>query len=146
MDSYSCCYQGLGFGVGFRLLEFEGFRHLSADMVLHKFQKSQRRLLLLDYDGTLTRSGNQGNHMAHAWATPTSAVMNNLAELSQDSRNIVFIMSGRRKEVLEQTFEHHPRVALSAEHGFHYRWNKASTTLYSANEGFQNIFRTNPGK
>ncbi|KAK4523787.1 hypothetical protein GAYE_SCF00G1683 [Galdieria yellowstonensis] len=115
---------GLGFGVGFRLLEFEGFRHLSTDMVLHKFQKSQRRLLLLDYDGTLTRSGNHANRMAHAWATPTSAVMNNLAELSQDTRNIVFIMSGRRKEVLEQTFEQHPRIALSAEHGFHYRWNR----------------------
>lgn len=84
--------------------------------------------------------------MAHAWATPTSAVMNNLAELSQDTRNIVFIMSGRRKEVLEQTFEQHPRIALSAEHGFHYRWNRASNTVRIVLNVFDELYSTSLGK
>jgi len=116
---------GLGLGVGLRVLEFEGFEALNAETVVRSFELTSisgdgKRLFLLDYDGTLTVS-TCSSRMSHAWARPSDAVMGYLQELSQDPKNMVYILSGRTKDVLEKTFSSLPSVGLAAEHGFYVR-------------------------
>jgi trehalose 6-phosphate synthase/phosphatase len=116
---------GLGYGVGTRLLEFEGFQHISSETISNTMRESSRRLILLDYDGTLTRADQRHERMAHAWAKPSDTVMGYLEVIADNPRNFVVIMSGRTKEVLEQAFKDLGKVGLAAEHGFYYRWNSA---------------------
>ncbi|KAF6002311.1 Trehalose-6-P synthase/phosphatase complex synthase subunit [Cyanidiococcus yangmingshanensis] len=116
---------GLGFGVGARLLEFEGFQHISADTISKTMRESSQRLVLLDYDGTLTRADQRHERMAHAWAKPSATVMQYLEAIADNPRNFVVIMSGRTKEVLEHAFKDLGKVGLAAEHGFYYRWNSS---------------------
>jgi trehalose 6-phosphate synthase/phosphatase len=114
---------GLGYGVGARLVEFEGFQHVSPETLSKAMRESSHRLILLDYDGTLTRADQRHARMAHAWAKPSETVMQYLEAIADNPQNFVVIMSGRTKEVLEQAFKDLDKVGLAAEHGFYYRWN-----------------------
>eukprot|EP00184_Porphyridium_aerugineum_P004640 CAMPEP_0184695282 /NCGR_PEP_ID=MMETSP0313-20130426/2971_1 /TAXON_ID=2792 /ORGANISM="Porphyridium aerugineum, Strain SAG 1380-2" /LENGTH=983 /DNA_ID=CAMNT_0027153713 /DNA_START=336 /DNA_END=3287 /DNA_ORIENTATION=- len=114
---------GLGLGVGLRVLEFEGFEALNPEVVLKAYESvsgTGKRLFLLDYDGTLTTS-TCSSRMSHAWARPSDAVMGYLSALSRNTDNVVYIMSGRTKDVLAKTFQGYPLIGLAAEHGFYYR-------------------------
>lgn len=72
----------------------------------------QRRLLLLDYDGTLAPISKHPSG-----ATPSSELLRLLRLLTSDSRNLVYIISGRDATTLEQWLGSIPRLGLSAEHG-----------------------------
>lgn len=50
-------------------------------------------------------------------AVPTAATLEALERLSADPRNVVYIISGRDGEFLEQHLGHLTRVGFSAEHG-----------------------------
>lgn len=78
---------------------------------LKRFSSAQRRLLLLDYDGTLaplTRRPEQ--------ALPSNELLGMLAALSVDEFTEVYIISGRDSMTLENWFGHLP-IGLIAEHG-----------------------------
>lgn len=72
---------------------------------------AKRRLLLLDYDGTLAEFADNPEK-----AAPTAEVMQVLKRLTASSRNEVFIVSGRSIKTLEQWFGSLP-IHLIAEHG-----------------------------
>jgi trehalose 6-phosphate synthase/phosphatase len=48
-----------------------------------------------------------------------------LKALAADSRNTVFIISGKERAVLLEAFAELPAVGLAAEHGYYYRWGEA---------------------
>jgi trehalose 6-phosphate synthase/phosphatase len=50
-------------------------------------------------------------------AIPTAGTLEALERLSADPRNIVYIISGRDQEFLEQHLGHLQNVGFSAEHG-----------------------------
>jgi len=75
------------------------------------FLKSQRALLLLDYDGTLVHFSSRPSE-----ARPGTELLSLLDELADDPRNEVVIMSGRDKATLEEWFGA-LNVGLVAEHG-----------------------------
>ncbi|MEW6771291.1 MAG: bifunctional alpha,alpha-trehalose-phosphate synthase (UDP-forming)/trehalose-phosphatase [Bacillota bacterium] len=75
------------------------------------FQGSSRRLILLDYDGTLVRFYNRPQD-----AKPGGEVLTLLARLAADPGNEVVLISGRDKNTLEKWFGSLD-VALIAEHG-----------------------------
>ena len=50
-------------------------------------------------------------------AIPTAVTLEALERLSADPRNIVYIISGRDQEFLEQHLGHLQNVGFSAEHG-----------------------------
>jgi trehalose 6-phosphate synthase/phosphatase len=79
------------------------------------YHNSQRRLFLLDYDGTLADFA-----PTPAGASPHSGILDVLAGLSGDSRNTVVVVSGRDRHTLEQWLGHLP-VGLTAEHGLFHR-------------------------
>eukprot|EP00187_Rhodella_violacea_P003014 CAMPEP_0174911058 /NCGR_PEP_ID=MMETSP0167-20121228/75179_1 /TAXON_ID=38298 /ORGANISM="Rhodella maculata, Strain CCMP736" /LENGTH=958 /DNA_ID=CAMNT_0016155485 /DNA_START=81 /DNA_END=2957 /DNA_ORIENTATION=- len=119
---------GIGFGMGNRLLEFEGFEHLGSAMVVKQFKSCSKRLFLLDYDGTLAISKNSTlkGRMSHAWARPDEFVMGCIDQLTSSPLNVVYVMSGRTATILEKSFEGITNVGLCAEHGFQYQ-NPGST-------------------
>lgn len=85
---------------------------LDTTKVLQQYQKSNRRLFMFDYDGTLTPIVKDPNS-----AVPTDRVTRNLKALAADPRNAVWIISGRDQSFLEAWLGHIPQLGLSAEHG-----------------------------
>ncbi len=78
---------------------------------LEEYKNSFKRLLLLDYDGTLVPHADDPKK-----ARPDGELMDILEKLSSDERNTVVIVSGRDKSTLEKWFET-LNVDLVAEHG-----------------------------
>ncbi len=79
------------------------------------YTAAERRLLVLDYDGTLAPF-TENPAMAH----PTLALREVLAALAADRRNTVAICSGRDKETLERWLGGLD-IGLAAEHGVFYK-------------------------
>jgi trehalose 6-phosphate synthase/phosphatase len=75
------------------------------------YRSSAKRLILLDYDGTLTPFASHPER-----ATPSAGLKKILSLLASDERNEVFIISGRSSDMLDSWFSE-VRVHLIAEHG-----------------------------
>jgi trehalose 6-phosphate synthase/phosphatase len=83
--------------------------------LLSDYEKAKSRLILLDYDGTLVEFNDDPEACA-----PDEALKNALTELGSDSRNVVTVISGRKKESLGNWLGDLP-IRLVAEHGM---WTK----------------------
>jgi trehalose 6-phosphate synthase/phosphatase len=81
-------------------------------MILKAYNAAEKRLLFLDYDGTLVPFSDLPEE-ARLGAEARRIIVN----LSSDMRNCIFIISGRPKEFLNEQF-HGMNVGLVAEHGF----------------------------
>ncbi|MCK4859986.1 MAG: bifunctional alpha,alpha-trehalose-phosphate synthase (UDP-forming)/trehalose-phosphatase [Candidatus Omnitrophica bacterium] len=89
-----------------RRLSFVGKRELFAN-----YSKSKKRLIFLDYDGTLIAFGERPEKVK-----PDSELLKLLKTLASDRRNELVIISGREKKILEKWFACLD-VRLIAEHG-----------------------------
>lgn len=79
--------------------------------MLRRYTGAARRLLLLDYDGTLTPFS------AHpSMALPENAMLDILTRIAAHAKNDVYIISGRDSAILEEWFGGLP-IGLIAEHG-----------------------------
>ncbi|KAJ9663374.1 threalose-6-phosphate phosphatase [Neophaeococcomyces mojaviensis] len=76
------------------------------------YAESPKRLLVFDYDGTLTPLVNDPEA-----AIPTQSVLESIVRLSSDPKTELWLVSGRSKVFLEKHFGHIKSVGLSAEHG-----------------------------
>ncbi len=76
------------------------------------YSSAKQRLLLFDYDGTLTPI--VGNPDA---AILSHEALTSIQKLAADSRNAVWIVSGRNQSFLEHVFSPLTQVGLVAEHG-----------------------------
>eukprot|EP00741_Cyanophora_paradoxa_P019421 tig00021127_g18748.t1 len=111
-------YMSLGLGTGFRVLEFgTGFKKADFDEIVRSYRRSKRRLIVLDYEGTLVPGGRETARQA-----PSEAVLNGLKALCNDPHNTVFIVAGRERKILERWFGSVPKLGLAAEHGIYYRY------------------------
>ncbi|KAL7590344.1 probable alpha,alpha-trehalose-phosphate synthase [UDP-forming] 11 [Lactuca sativa] len=107
---------GVGFGLGFRVVALGfNFRKLSVEHIVSSYKKTNSRLILLDYDGTVMPQ-------ASVDKTPSKEVISILNVLSGDPKNVVFIVSGRGKDSLSKWFDSCKNLGLSAEHGWLTRW------------------------
>ncbi len=97
-----------------KLLEKQ-FDEDTEDRLLNDYKKSTKRLIFLDYDGTLV--GFKNDPMK---ARPSEELLADLQKLCDDERNKVVIISGRDKNTLGSWFDHLP-LHLIAEHG---AWQK----------------------
>ncbi|XP_076927390.1 putative alpha,alpha-trehalose-phosphate synthase [UDP-forming] 11 [Bidens hawaiensis] len=111
---------GVGFGLNFRVVALDpNFRKLSVEHIVSSYNKTNNRLILLDYDGTVMQRGLIDK-------TPSKEVITILNNLSNDPKNVVFIVSGRGKDLLGPWFDSCKNLGLSAEHGCFTRWNGES--------------------
>lgn len=119
-DPFSKRCWGVGFGLNFRLVALPpDFRKLSVDHIKSAYTNSNSRLILLDYDGTMTPQSSVD-------MAPTPEVVSLLNGLCSDPKNIVFIVSGRSRDTLSKWFASCEKLGLSAEHGYFTRWTKQS--------------------
>lgn len=85
---------------------------LDCAKLVEQYRKSCKRLFMFDYDGTLTPIVETPEA-----AIPTDSVTGTIETLASDSRNAVWIISGRDQAFLETHFRGIPALGLSAEHG-----------------------------
>jgi trehalose 6-phosphate synthase/phosphatase len=76
-----------------------------------QYRSSERRLILLDYDGTLVPFADHPRA-----AKPPQAIIELLSRLAADARNEVVIISGRDRSSMQDWFDRLP-IAFAAEHG-----------------------------
>lgn len=81
--------------------------------LLAAYQSSQKRLLLLDYDGTLRDFVTPARKDQ---ARPSQRLLHQLTQLAADKRNEVCIISGRPRKIIQAWFGDLP-LTLVAEHG-----------------------------
>jgi len=85
---------------------------LDTEAVSSKYKAASKRLLLFDYDGTLTPIVKDPSA-----ALPSPALIDSLQTLCADPKNVVYIISGRDGEFLESQLGHIEKLGMSAEHG-----------------------------
>ncbi|KAK0560985.1 hypothetical protein OC844_003460 [Tilletia horrida] len=85
---------------------------LERNQLVDAYLAAQKRLLLLDYDGTLTPIVKDPEA-----ALPSQELLTALQTLTDDPRNVVFIISGRDERFLSKHLGHLRGIGFSAEHG-----------------------------
>lgn len=102
-----------------QLLENVGLEHqahqtpaLDRNALAAAYKRSKKRLLLFDYDGTLTPIVKVPSQ-----AVPTPRTKAMIAGLAKDPKNVVWLISGRDGEFLDEHWGDIPNLGLSAEHG-----------------------------
>ncbi|RYZ29461.1 MAG: bifunctional alpha,alpha-trehalose-phosphate synthase (UDP-forming)/trehalose-phosphatase [Chitinophagaceae bacterium] len=83
----------------------------SKRLLLDSYRKSEKRLLLLDYDGTLVPHVGDPEK-----AVPGHELLHLLRELASNEKNEVLLISGRSSTWLDKHFKDLP-ISLIAEHG-----------------------------
>ncbi|CAG8192766.1 unnamed protein product [Penicillium olsonii] len=86
---------------------------LSVSRLTDRYRKSKRRLMILDYEGTLASWGSPRSIIL---TTPQRAITT-LTELTDDPANVVYVMSSRMPEEMERLFRQVPNLGLIAENG-----------------------------
>ena len=86
---------------------------LSFHTLSEKYANANRRLFILDYEGTLA-----------SWGSPRSIIFTSpqrtidvLNDLLLDKKNVVYVMSARRPEELDRLFRRVPNLGIIAENG-----------------------------
>jgi len=111
---------GFGLGLGFRVVSLSpSFRKLSVEPIVAAYRRMNRRVIFLDYDGTVVPQS-----AINKW--PTSEVISVLNTLCADPKNTVFIVSGRGKSSLSDWLSPCQNLGIAAEHGYFIRWSNAS--------------------
>lgn len=98
-------------GEFWRVFFQENFALELVDILIGEYRKSERRLILLDYDGTLVPFADKPSD-----AEPDEDLLELLGSLARDDRNEVVIVSGRDRSFLEKWFGG-KQLGLVAEHG-----------------------------
>lgn len=88
--------------------------HTETD-IINKYKKADKRMIFLDYDGTLT--GFKTNPLM---AKPDKELLQILQKLIDNPKNRIVVVSGRDKTTLEEWLGHLP-IEFIAEHGV---WKK----------------------
>ncbi|XP_073020400.1 alpha,alpha-trehalose-phosphate synthase [UDP-forming] 5-like [Primulina eburnea] len=109
---------GIGFGLGFRVIALDpSFGKLSVEHIVSAYKRTKSRAILLDYDGTMTVQS----------AVDMSPNINSIQILNNlciDPKNVVFIVSGKKKEILTRWFVSCENLGVGAEHGYLVRPNR----------------------
>jgi trehalose 6-phosphate synthase/phosphatase len=87
-------------------------------MVLKEYQRAQKRLILLDYDGTIVPFA-----MKPDCAKPDRELLKLLERLCSINKNTVCIISGRNSDWLDEQVGH-ISLCMIAEHGGKIKWKK----------------------
>lgn len=89
---------------------------LDTSLLKERFDEAKKRLILLDYDGTLTPIVKDPEA-----ALPSKLLLQAMQALSDDPRNVIYVISGRDERFLSKHLGHLKNVGFSAEHGGYIR-------------------------
>jgi len=102
------------------------------EQITAKYTASSKRIILLDYDGTLV-----GFNVNIEMAFPDEELLGIIRSLTDDPRNHVVIISGRNYETLEKWFGTLP-LDMIAEHGV---WQKKQNSAWVKQPGLTSIWK-----
>ncbi|RAL47822.1 hypothetical protein DM860_011407 [Cuscuta australis] len=109
---------GIGFGLKFRVVALDpNFRKLAMDYIVSAYKRTTTRAILLDYDGTLMPPNAIDKK-------PSAKTLEILNILCRDENNMVFIVSSKTREKMDQWFSSCGKLGLAAEHGYFFRVNR----------------------
>jgi trehalose 6-phosphate synthase/phosphatase len=98
-------YLGAGIGLNFRLMKISAnFKELDKCKIIKEYENSRRRLILLDYEGTLPSANSQNLEYQSKGLQPCPKIINTLDYLTRDKRNIIFIVTGRDTKLVSDWF------------------------------------------
>jgi trehalose 6-phosphate synthase/phosphatase len=100
--------------------------------IVNRYRKSSLRLLFLDYDGTLVPFEDDPLK-----AKPDKELIQLLQNITVDSRNKLILISGRKKDALDQWFGH-MKLDIIAEHG---AWIKKDDLEWQCNSKLNNDWK-----
>eukprot|EP01114_Cavostelium_apophysatum_P012724 TRINITY_DN2911_c0_g1_i2.p1 TRINITY_DN2911_c0_g1~~TRINITY_DN2911_c0_g1_i2.p1 ORF type:complete len:739 (+),score=199.31 TRINITY_DN2911_c0_g1_i2:157-2373(+) len=83
--------------------------------LISAYKKSNKRLILLDYDGTLTPIVKMPS-----MAVPTEEVLSLLSTLAQNQKNVTYVITGRERRIMDEWLGG-ITAGLSCEHGSFFR-------------------------
>lgn len=96
---------------------------LSNTTLSEEYKESQRRVFFLDLEGTLASYGTEES----AFTTSLKPMLDTLNELLSDRKNIVYVLSWRTAEEMQNIFHKVPTLGLIAENGcFLRKFNSSS--------------------
>lgn len=111
---------GFGLGLSFRVVSLSpSFRKLCVDHIVSSYKRTTRRVIFLDYDGTVVPQTTMNR-------CPSPEVISVLNALCNDPKNTVFIVSGRGKNPLCEWLAPCRLLGIAAEHGYFLRWDKTA--------------------
>lgn len=117
-------------------LQSKRLNHERRDGLLKNYFHSNKRLVLLDYDGTLVSHKDKLE-----LASPDEEIIEILAALSTDERNDLVIISGRDKNIMDEWFGRLP-IHLVAGHGVWIRKKgKKWTLIENLDDGWKEAIR-----
>ena len=122
-------YLGVDDTFNFKLKKISSkFNYLNVDLITKLYSKSFKRLIFLDFEGTLPSEDIGQGRIDKLFKDrkPSQEILNLLTELSNDKKNSVFIVAGKGFSQLDEWFKNIPNLGLSAEHGFLYKANSQS--------------------
>lgn len=85
---------------------------LDKPLMKQRYDAAKKRLILLDYDGTMTPIVKDPEA-----ALPSRRLLEAMEKLSNDPKNIIYIISGRDERFLSKHLGHLKNIGFSAEHG-----------------------------
>jgi len=97
-------------------------QRMSVHSLLQAYRTSKRRLILLDYDGTLTPIVK-----VPSLAIPTEELVSVLTSLGQNPKNVTYVITGRERRVMDEWLGGIP-IGMSCEHGSFFRPFKLNDT------------------
>jgi len=102
----------------------------SEHQITKALKTAKRRLILLDYDGTLKDFVPTPDPVA---AAPSASLLSILEDLANFPDTTLAIISGRSRAALESWFAETPQLTLAAEHGAWFKkenvWHQQKATL-----------------
>ncbi|KAK6947398.1 Glycosyl transferase, family 20 [Dillenia turbinata] len=106
---------GIGFGLGFRVIALDpNFRKLSVEHIVSAYKRTKSRAILLDYDGAMLMQSSMSS-------TQNAEAVGILKNLCKDPKNVVFLVSGKDRETLDEWFSSCEKLGIAAEHGYFLR-------------------------
>jgi len=90
---------------------------LNPEYLVSSYKSAKRRLILFDYDGTLSPICKTPEG-----AVPLPDMLEALESIVADPKNLVFIISGRDQACLDEWVGHVKGLGLSAEHGCYVKY------------------------
>ena len=90
---------------------------LDIEQCVSKFGKCHRCLILIDHEALPRKQFGRGEMQ------PTDQTIEDLAVITQDSRNTVAILSSESRNYVQKGFSRVPNLWLAAESGYEYRIN-----------------------